>query len=429
MDRKTFKQHPLSDDTSVLGLPTQVPEAEGFVASKLDEIDRLYEGKVAAGQMSGIAYAVARGGRVVHAKAIGYADLETRAELALDSVFRLMSMTKPITAVALMMLYDEGRFGLDDALASYLPEFAGLTVLRDPDAPAEDVVPLARAIMIRDVLRHTTGYGLGFGMGGTHEKLLAKTAIYVAGETLADEMAKITTVPLEAQPGALWNYSLSPDIQARLVEVFSGLTFERFLQTRVFDPLRMPDTRFALRPDMADRLAATYWMGADGLVRWAEKTMPPALPGIDWPEPLLRLDERDLAFERGAFGLYSTLGDYMRFAQMLLGGGVLDGQRLLSEATVKLMATDQLGDIPMDWKVKGLGFGLGFAVVKQPADMGFAGTAGTFYWDGSAGTIFWVDPARDLIVVALAQHLFVPGLDPQSINAEMHDLVYAALTE
>ena len=429
MDQKTSKPHPVSNDTSVLGLPTGAPETAGVVASRLDDIARLYEGKVAAGQMSGIAYAVARGGRVVHAKAIGYADLETRAELAHDSVFRLMSMTKPITAVALMMLYDEGRFQLDDSLASYLPEFSGLTVLRDPDAPAEDVIPLARAITVRDVLRHTTGYGLGFGMGGTHEKLLAETAIYVAGESLADEMAKIATVPLEAQPGALWNYSLSPDIQARLVEVLSGLSFERFLQTRVFDPLRMPDTRFLLRPDMADRLTALYWMGPDGLTRWAGKTMPPALPGIAWPEPLLRLDERDLAFERGAFGLYSTLGDYLRFAQMLLNGGVLDGQRLLSEATVRLMSTDQLGEIPMDWKVKGLGFGLGFAVVKHADQMGFAGTAGTFYWDGSAGTIFWVDPARDLIVVGLAQHLFVPGLDPQSINAEMHDLVYAALAE
>jgi CubicO group peptidase (beta-lactamase class C family) len=397
--------------------------------SSFAEIDRTYEAKVAAGAISGIVYAVARGGQVVHAKAIGWSDIASRTPMALDSVFRLMSMTKPITAVALMMLYDEGRFQLDDPLTEYLPEFAAMTVLRHEDAGADDVVPAERGITVRDVLRHTTGYGVGFGMGASHEKLLAEKVMYVDGENLADQMAKIATVPLGAQPGAVWNYSLSPDIQARLVEVLSGVDFASFVQTRILVPLGMTDTGYSLSPEMAARRPSLYWMGAEGLVHWTEQSLPPALPGIAWPEPLVRLDDPSAAYERGAFGLQSTVGNYLKFAQMLLNGGEADGVRYLSEATVKLMATDHLGDIPMPWKVEGLGFGLGFAVIKDATQMGFAGTDGTFYWDGAAGTIFWIDPARDLIVVALAQHLFVPGMDPQSLNAEMHNLVYAALSE
>ncbi|MDB5471152.1 MAG: hypothetical protein JWR84_2712 [Caulobacter sp.] len=404
-------------------------ETVGFDPALLAAIDRHYEGRVEAGEMAGLAWAVARRGQLVHASAIGFSNLEDRVPLKLDSVFRLMSMTKPLTAVALMMLYDEGRFGLDDPLTDYLPQFAGQTVLREAESAADDVVPMDRGITVRDVLRHTTGYGLGFGMGGAHEKQLAEKVLYVAGETLADEMAKISKAPLGAQPGAIWNYSLAPDIQARLVEVLSGVAFADFLQSRILDPLGMADTGFALSPGMIERLVRCYWTGPEGLTRWAEGSLPPEFPGIPWPEPLVRMADTSVAFERGAFGLSSTLGDYLKFAQMLLNGGELDGKRLLSETTVRLMSSDHLGDIPMDWKVKGLGFGLGFAVIKDVEAMGFAGTPGTFYWDGATGVNFWVDPVRDLVVVTMAQHLFTPNADPQALNAEMHDMIYAALTE
>lgn len=419
-------ERPSIDPT--FGLPVAAPEAVGLDAAALAAIDRHYERKVEAGEMAGIAWAIARRGQLAHASAVGFANLEDRVPLRLDNVFRLMSMTKPLTAVALMMLHDEGCFGLDDPLADYLPEFAGLTVLRGVDSAADDTVPLVRPITVRDVLRHTTGYGLGFGMGAAHEKQLADKVLYVAGETLADQMAKISQVPLGAQPGAIWNYSLAPDIQARLVEVLGGVPFADFLQSRILDPLGMVDTGFALRPDMAERLVRCYWTGPEGLTRWAEGSLPPAFPGIPWPEPLVRMADTSVAFERGAFGLSSTLGDYLKFAQMLLNGGVFAGRRYLAEATVRLMANDHLGDIPMDWKVKGLGFGLGFAVIRDVAATGFAGTAGTFYWDGATGVVFWVDPGRDLVVVAMAQHLFTPGADPQAINAELHDLIYGALT-
>lgn len=417
---------PLTDQT--FGLPTAAPEAVGLDPVALAAIDRHFEGRVERGELSGIAWGVARRGRLAHASAVGFANLEDRVPLRTDNVFRLMSMTKPLAAVALMMLYDEGKFGLDDPLTDYLPEFADMTVLRDAATGEGGTVPAERDITIRDVLRHTTGYGVGLGLGDAHDRLLAKTNVYVAGESLADQMAKIAAVPLGAHPGAAWNYSLGPDIQARLVEVFSGQTFADFLQTRLLTPLGMVDTGFALRPDMAERLVRCYWTGPEGLTRWAEGSLPPEFPGLAWPEPLRRLADTSLAFERGSFGLSSTLGDYLRFAQMLLNGGELDGRRYLTETTVRLMASDHLGDIPMDWKVKGIGFGLGFAVIRDADAMGFAGTNGTFYWDGATGVVFWVDPARELIVVALVQHLLTPGADPQAINAEMHDLIYAALT-
>ncbi|OYX36554.1 MAG: hypothetical protein B7Y99_00910 [Caulobacterales bacterium 32-69-10] len=406
------------------------PEAVGFSPEGLVRIDAAFQNRIDAGLATGFVYAVARKGKLVAASALGHVSATDRSPLALDSVFRLMSMTKPVTAVALMMLFEEGLLDLADPVSKYLPEFAEGSVLKAVDGPADETEPLARPITVQDILRHTSGYGLGlgrpFGVSPTHEGLLADQGVYWFDESLADQMARIASVPLATQPGAVWNYSLSPDIQARLVEVLSGQDFATFLRARIFEPLSMKDTGFTASPDMRARLAGLSWMGPEGLTAWAPTTLPPEFPGTPWPEPIARLDEAQ-AYERGAFGLYSTAGDYLRFAQTLLDGGRHVGGQLLKAETIALMARDHLGDIPIEWKVKGVGFGLGFAVIKDAAATGFAGADGTYYWDGAAGTIFWVDPENELVVVALAQHLLVPGMDPQAVNAAMHDLIYAAL--
>ena len=398
-----------------------------MLAAKLDMVDAFYRAKVDSGRIAGIAYAVADSSGVLHQSAIGYADIEADKPLALDTVFRLYSMTKPLTAVALMLLFEEGRFALDEPVLRYLPEFADMRVLSSATAEPDDTVPADRQISIRDVLRHTAGLGLGFGMGGTGEQLLARAVVYQPGETLADEMRRVAAVPLCWQPGTLWYYSLAPDLQARLVEVLSGQPFDRFLEQRILMPLGMTDTAFAPREDMVDRLTKLYRLKHDTLAAWAPDD-PPALPlGLAWPAALVNLNDTSLHYVRGAFGLYSTLGDYLSFARMLLNGGELGGERIISAETLALMTTDHLGDIPMMWDVQGLGFGLGFAVIKEPAKTLSGGTAGTFYWDGAAGTVFWVDPARDLTVVALVQHLMVPGVDPHALDAELHHQLYPAL--
>jgi CubicO group peptidase (beta-lactamase class C family) len=245
--------------------------------------------------------------------------------------------------------------------------------------------------------------------------------------TLADEMEKVSKIPLYAQPGTVWGYGLSPDLQARLVEVISGERFGDFLQERIFKPLGMHDTAFAFRLDMAHRMAQVYWSKHGALSRWGAANLPPMFPGFAWPDALARLTDISVTFERGAFGLYSTLDDYLRFLQMLAHGGSLGDVRIISPETVALITTDHLGGIPMPWDVKGLGFGYGFAVIKDPAATGAAGTAGTFYWHGAAGTLFWVDPERDLIVVALTQHLMTPAAEPHALAAELHNLIYHAL--
>ena len=409
-------------------LPFATPEEVGLSSAVLRTIDEFYQGKVDQGNLRGIVYGIMRHGQLAHVGTIGHADLEAGTLMSRDTVFRLMSMTKPITAVALMILFEQKHFQLADPVSKFLPEFGDMFVLtREESSPGESVTA-QREISIEDVLRHTAGLGLGVtGIGGTAEQMLARAVIYTPGETLADEMTKVANIPLCAQPGTIWRYSLSPDLQARLVEVISGQSFGHFLREHIFEPLGMHDTAFEPRSDMVRRLAHVYWMKDGSLSRWDVSNLPPMFPGFVWPEALARLTDASVAFERGAFGLYSTLDDYLRFTQMLANGGSFGGTRILAPDTVKLMTTDHLGLIPMTWDIKGLGFGLGFAVITDPTATGFAGTAGTFFWDGATGTVFWVDPERGLAVVALTQHLMAPAADPHALAAELHNLIYSAL--
>ncbi|WP_447752368.1 serine hydrolase domain-containing protein [Sphingopyxis fribergensis] len=396
----------------------------------LERLDASFRERGEAGRMAGIVYAVARHGHLVHQSAIGLADIDTGRAMAPDTVFRLASMTKPVTAIALMLLHEEGRFALDDPLSAYLPAFADIKVLRSLDAAPDDVVDLDRPITIRHILQHSAGLGLGLGIGLTGEALLAATDPYNPSHSLADDVDNVAKVPLVYQPGTIWNYSLAPDIQARLVEILSGESFAGFIQKRIFAPLGMVDTSFAVREDMAGRVASVYWRDGETLTRWREGAMPPLPPIISkWPQPFFNLDNLDVVSERGSFGLYSTVGDYLRFAQMLLNGGELGGVRIIGAETLDLMTADSVGDLPLMWPVQGLGFGLGFAVLRDPKAAGYAGTPGMFHWDGALGTVMWVDRERGLVVVGMAQHLLIEELTPDALGAELRNHIYPALLD
>ena len=405
-------------------------EDAGIARDALERLDASFRERVEAGRMAGIVYAVARHGQLVHQSAIGLADIDIGRAMVPDTVFRLASMTKPVTAIALMMLHEEGRFALDDPLSAYLPAFADIKALRTLDAAPDDVVDLDRPITIRHILQHSAGLGLGLGIGLTGEALLAEIDVYNPSHSLADDVNNVAKVPLVYQPGTIWNYSLAPDIQARLVEILSGESFAGFIQKRIFAPLGMVDTSFAVREDMAGRVANVYWRDGETLTRWREGHMPPLPPIISkWPQPFFNLDNLEVVSERGSFGLYSTVGDYLRFAQMLLNGGELGGVRIIGADTLDLMTVDSIGDLPIMWPVQGLGFGLGFAVLRDPKAAGYAGTPGMFHWDGALGTVMWVDRAQSLVVVGMAQHLLIEELTPDALGAELRNHIYPALLD
>jgi CubicO group peptidase (beta-lactamase class C family) len=396
------------------------PEDVGFSSSRLASIDRFYEDKVATGDMAGIVLLVARHGQLVHSADIGYADIAQKRKMSRDTVFRWYSMTKPITATALMMLHEEGKLKLTDPLSKYLPEFTDLRVLKTPGGAANDTVAAEGAITIQDVLRHTAGFGMAGG-GDTCNKLLTDAGVYRPEVDLKDMMKRAAAQPLCLQPGTAWMYSYAPDVQARLVEVLSGQPFHAFLETRLFKPLGMAHTSFTLDRKAIGKVARIYAKDGTKLVPWSAAKLPPGAPMREFP--MKTAEDPSISYERGAFGLYGTAEDYLRFALMLANHGRAGDRQLLSPATVRFMAADHLGSIPIS--SKGLTFGLGFGVLKDPAQAGYLGSAGTFFWGGAANTVFWVDPKEDLVVVAMTQHLDWP----EDLSAQLHNLVYAALVQ
>jgi CubicO group peptidase (beta-lactamase class C family) len=331
-----------------------------------------------------------------------------------DTIFRLYSMTKPIASVALMILYEEGRFQLRDPLSEYIPEFASLRVLRRADGALDDTVPLDRAPTIQDVLRHTAGFTHGASTDA-YDAQYTKANVFGLDVSLAELMNTLSEIPLRYQPGTKFVYSLGPDVQARLVEVLSGVPFDEFLERRLFKPLGMKDAGFWVPPDKAERLATVYSV-RDGKVM-AER---------------LERDSHSADDKRkgGSFGLVSTAEDYLRFAQMLLNGGELDGTRILGTRVVRYMARDHLGAIGIqnpNGTPSGMGWGLGFAVAKDPVVMGSLISAGTFYGAGAAATYFWMDPTEDMVVVAMTQHMGAPWME--MLRAQIPTLVYSALMD
>jgi CubicO group peptidase (beta-lactamase class C family) len=406
------------------GLPTARPEDEGFSSERLAYIDTFYSEKIDHGDMAGIVTLVSRHGKIVHFSALGYADVEKHTKMEKNTIFRQYSMTKAIASTALMTLYEQGFFQMDDHISKYLPEFANLRVLRTPDGPLDETVAPEHQPTIHDIMRHTAGFTHGL-LDDKFDQQYGKADLFSVDLTLDEMMKRLAKIPLRYQPGTKWAYSMGPDVQARLVEVFSGVPFDEYLQKHIFDPLGMKDTGFWLGPDKADRLATVHWMKDGKLTPLDEAHGHP-----EGDQALIQpwsVNSYTVNHKRkgGSYGLVATAEDYWRFAQMILNGGELNGVRILSPRTVHFMEQDHLGPAGIPEFEKGRGFGLGFEVIENQAAAATLGSDGGLSWGGAAATNFWIDPKEDIVVIAMTQHMRAPAA--QEAVARMRTLVYSAL--
>ena len=399
------------------------PEQVGLSSKRLQSIRTWMQAQVERQKLAGLITMVARRGQVAQFEVCGQADIARNKAMAHDTIFRIYSMTKPLTSVAIMMLYEEGRFQLDDPITNFLPIFKNMRVFTGGSRGRFDTVPAERDITFRDLLSHTSGLTYGF-MESTQVDAMYRDAgvDFNAAETsLREVVEKAVTLPLIAQPGTRWNYSIATDVLGYLVEVISGQPFEKFLGQRIIGPLKMVDTDFHVPEQKLGRFAANYTRGPDGKAKL-----------IDDPfESRYRTAPR---VHSGGGGLVSTATDYMRFCQMMLNKGELDGVRLLGRKTVELMTSNHLkgdmGDMGAprfsESTYVGIGFGLGFSVMLDPAKAQILGTPGEYAWGGAASTAFWVDPAEDMAVIMLTQ------LMPSStypIRRELRVLTYQAIID
>jgi CubicO group peptidase (beta-lactamase class C family) len=367
-------------------LPTALPEEVGLSAPKLEQTRKVVEELVAKKEFSGAVIMIARKGKVVQAEAIGMMDIEAGKVMKPDTIFRIYSMSKPITTVAALMLWEEGKFQLDDPVSKYIAELKGLRVHA---GKGDETVEVNREMTIRDLMRHTSGLTYGFFGNTPVDKLYKDRKVFGPGDSLEDLLTKLGKIPLLNQPGTKWQYSVSTDVLGRLVEVISGQDLDAFFEERILVPLDMKDTGFFVPEGKGERLAANYSRGEKG-----------GLKVNDAPTQSRYLKKPKML--SGGGGLVSTARDYTRFCQMLLNGGQLQGARLLKMDTVQLLTSNQLPK-GVEGPGKGVGFGLGFAVRLEPAKPESAGVGGEYYWAGAAGTMFWICPKHDMVVVALTQ--------------------------
>lgn len=394
----------------------QTASATPLVIDK-PRIDAALRGMVEDGRVGGVSALVWQDGKEVYYGAAGLADRAAARPMRRDTIAQIFSMTKPVTGIALMQLWEQGRFRLDDPLAKYLPEYADMRVYAGKDAAGQPrYVPADRPITVRDVLRHTAGFAYGAGPTPVHAAYVAADPLAL-GIPLTEASRRLAGVPLLFQPGTRWSYSAAVDVQAALVEKLSGQPFADYVQAHIFAPLKMTDTAWRQPDERLPRFAAMY-VRKDGMLG----QMPDA--------EARTLNFRDHALTPGGFGLASTLDDYQRFARMLLGQGELDGARILKPSTVKLMATDQLDPAIAErlWlPEKGaVGFGLDFAVRKRPPQTPTEnrGAVGEFFWDGAASTLFWVDPANRLTAVFFVQTMPYDGTLHRDFRAAVYGKDY-----
>jgi CubicO group peptidase (beta-lactamase class C family) len=387
-----------SSQSTAQGLPTARPEEVGMSAERLGRIRTGMQRYVDRGLVPGVVTLVARRGRVVHFDAIGHRDVEAKAPMTTDTIFRIASMTKPIASVALMMLYEEGHFLLSDPISKYLPEFANMKVaqLTPPEersgAPYK-LVPAARPITFKQVLTHTAGFPNNYR--GPDRAEFGKTYQRKGpDETVTDVVKRLATMPLNFNPGEAWEYGPATDVVGRLVEVISGMTLDEFLRKKIFEPLKMSDTHFYLPAAKLKRFVASYE---------PDEKNGNKIKLVEAPNSESRWVKEPHNYFSGAGGLVSTASDYVRFHQMMLNGGELDGVRILGRKTVELMTTNHIGDLPIWLTGPGYGFGLGYSVVKDIGVTGQAGSAGTYGWGGAFCTYFQVDPQEEMIGILMSQ--------------------------
>lgn len=403
------------------------PESVGLSSGRLDRIRPVMNRHVAEKRIPGAAGLIARQGKIAYQEAFGMADVEAGRPMRMDTIHRIYSMTKPITSVALMMLFEEGKFQLNDPVAKYLPEFAKMQVAieeKDPQTgkPVIKTVPARRPITVRDLMRHTAGLTYGV-FGDTLVDREYRKARILSQLNLADFVRDLAAIPLQYEPGTRWHYSVSVDVQGRLIEVLSGMPFDRFLQERIFMPLEMNDTAFVVPAGKKDRFARLYTITKEGKLA-ASPTCSSRQECFDAFPNAVPDFLSSMGMLSGGGGLTSTAYDYLNFCQMLLDQGVYKGKRLLGRKTVQLMSSDHLGSIP--GMGPGTGFGLGFAVSKAPGEAGVMGSPGEFNWGGAAGTKFWIDPQEQLIGIFMIQILPHNGLE---YGSEFRVMTYQAISD
>ena len=379
------------------GLPMAVPETVGVSTERLNRIRPVMQSYVDKGNLPGFLTVVARKGKIVHFETIGMRDVENAKPVTADTIFRIYSMSKPITSVAAMMLYEEGHFQLGTPVSRFIPEFKNMKVYNEDQT---EILDAKNDIKVKHLLMHTAGFTYGWG-GKPVDKHYRELKVLASGSKLSDMVRKLSEIPLVHEPGQKWTYGVSTDVLGYLVEVVSGMPFEDFLQSRIFGPLGMEDTGFSVPIEKADRFAALYRPNKEN--------------GMD------RIGEAPLAkddvsfFPSGGGGLVSTAGDYMRFAQMLLNGGELDGVRILGKKTVELMRYPHHDN----W------FGLGFSVVTRKNPPNTLDSVGNYGWSGAAATTFWIDPEEDLTALLMTQLMN----NKYPIHQKFKVLTYQALTD
>ena len=399
--------------SSAQGLPMVVPEEGGVSAERLERIRPVMQGYVDDGRLPGFLTVVARRGKIVHFETIGMRDVENEKPVESDTIFRIYSMSKPITSVAVMILYEEGHFQLNTPVSKFMPEFENMKVYNEDQT---EILDAKKEITIKHLLMHTAGFTYGWGDKPVDERY-KDLKMSGSSATLVDMVKTLGDIPLVHEPDARWTYGVSTDVLGYLVEVISEMPFEAFLQTRLFGPLGMVDTAFSVPPEKRDRFAALYRPDKEG--------------GLERVGDAPLANDEVSFFPSGGGGLVSTAADYMRFSQMLLNGGELDGVRILGKKTVELMRYPHHDG----W------FGLGFAVVndkekesvvsdkepvvngKEPPDT--PESVGSFSWGGAAATIFWIDPQEELVGLLMTQLLN----NPHPFQQQFKVLTYQALTE
>jgi CubicO group peptidase (beta-lactamase class C family) len=399
------------------------PGMAGMNADRLERIAAHLQSRyLDPGKISGCLTAVYRRDQLACVHAAGQRDRERGLPMTTDTLFRIYSMTKPVTSVALMTLWERGLFSLDDPVQRFIPEFARLRVRSGGAWPQFLTEAPARPMRIRDLLLHTSGLTYDFMYATNIDEAYRRLGVGrpAPGYTLQAMIDQLAGLPLEFSPGERWNYSVATDVLGHLIEKISGMSLPDYLQQTIFEPLGMVDTVFSPRPDQLERFASCYTRDADKRLVLQDDAQDSQFV--------------DRTFFSGGGGLLSTAADYLRFCRMLLGGGCLDGQRIISRRTLEFMVGNHLpggGDIASlsmsgfsETHNDGVGFGLGFACKVDPLRNGYPASAGTYYWGGMASTLFWIDPAQELIVLFLTQ--LIPS-STFNFRGQLEALIYAAL--
>ena len=416
----SFGQRPLpvttgaakAADAHARSLAPATPESAGMSGERLRRLDAAMKRLVDDKQVAALVTLVERHGKVVDFNAIGKLDVRKPDPVQKDSIFRIYSMSKPVTGVAMMMLYEEGKWQLNDPVSRYIPEFAQLKVYTGKnDDGSPKLEDAKRSMTMRELMTHTGGLGYVLNANNPVDKMIIDGKVLNSEAPLQNMIDGLAKIPLLAQPGTRWSYSIGVDVQGYLVEKFSGQPFADFLRTRIFEPLGMKDTAFYVPKDKIARFALVHTGSGANLTVDTNRPDPTVVP----------------LGPSGGGGLFSTAMDYARFCEMLLQGGQLNGVRLLAPRTVEMMRTNHVNPDPLKTMPPGTGWGMDFQVVTDAAAAGEPVPTGTFRWFGIAGTWFWIDPVKDLAFVGMVQHQSLGTTIP--IQALSRSLVYQAITD